>query len=83
MIGGVSFTAGAAHTTATAALLSKVGALLWDARLAFGLDVLAELAAGDLCNADLLHECFLRVTIEGRHIGGRLGGFPLPSASLV
>ena len=54
-----------------------------DARLAFGLGVLAELTASDLCNADLLHESFLRMTFEGGHISSRLSGLPLASAPLV
>ena len=66
-----------------AVVFCEVGAFLRDARLAFGLGVLAELTASDLCNADLLHECFLWVTFERGHISGRLRGLPLASASLV
>ena len=66
-----------------AGVFCEVGAFLRDARLAFRLGVLAELAASDLCNADLLHESFLWVTLEGGHISSRLGGLPLTSDSLV
>ena len=73
LVRGVSFTA----------VFCEVGAFLRDTRLAFGLGVLAELAAGDLRNAYLLYECFLRVTFEWGHFSGRLCGFPLTSAPLV
>ena len=45
--------------------------------------MLAELTASDLCNADLLHKSFLRMTFEGGHISSRLSGLPLASAPLV
>ena len=61
----------------TGAFFRVVGALLRYAGLAFGFGGLAELATGDLCNADLLHEIFLWVTIEWGHIGRRLGCFSL------
>ena len=66
-----------------ASFIYKVGAFLRNARLAFGLGVLAKLTASDLCNADLLHESFLRMTFEGGHISSRLSGLPLSSAPLV
>ena len=73
LIRGVNFTA----------VFCEVGAFLRDTRLAFGLGVLAKLAAGDLCNAYLLYECFLWVTFEGGHISCRLCSFTQTSAPLV
>ena len=66
-----------------ASFIYKVRAFLRYVRLAFGLGMLAELTASDLCNADLLHKSFLRMTFEGGHISSRLSGLPLSSAPLV
>ena len=66
-----------------ACFIYKVGAFLRYVRLAFGLGMLAELTASDLCNADLLHKSFLRMTFEGGHISSRLSGLSLSSAPLV